>query len=40
MGEEAKNLTDEEIEEIRQEQDRWADFIFDVWIEEHNKKNK
>jgi len=33
LGDEAKDMSDEEIEELRSCQYAWAEFIFDDWAE-------
>ena len=41
LGEEGKDLTDEEIEAIRQAQYQFAELAFEaVWIKENNLENK
>ena len=40
LGKEAQNLTDEEIEQIRDAQYKLADILFDMWQEDKNKKNR
>lgn len=39
LGSEAQNLTDKEIEEIRDSQYQLADIVFDMWWED-KKENK
>lgn len=40
LGPEAQNLTDKEIEQIRDAQYKLADVLFDMWWEDKNKKNR
>ena len=39
LGDEAKNLTEEEILKLREHQDREAEIFFAMWMEEINKKH-
>lgn len=39
-GEEADNLTDEEIEKVRDVMCELSNMLFDMWIEDINKKTK
>ena len=38
LGDEAKNLTEEEILKLRDHQDQEAEIFFTMWLEEINKK--
>lgn len=40
LGEEAENLTDEQIKQVYNIQDQLADIIFDMWLEKKVNKNK
>ena len=40
LGSEAQNLSDEEIEQIRDAQYKLADVLFDMWWEDENEKNR
>ncbi len=37
LGEEAKNLTEEEIVKLRDQMDQLADIFFDMWLEDIKK---
>ncbi len=38
LGDEAKNLTEEQILKLRNNQDQEAEIMFNMWLEEINKK--
>ena len=38
LGDEAKNLTEEQILKLRENQDQEAEIFFNMWLEEINKK--
>jgi len=38
LGDEAKNLTEEEILKLREHQDKEAKIFFSIWLEDINKK--
>lgn len=38
LGDEAKQLTEEEILKLRDNMDKMADIFFDMWLEEKRKK--
>jgi len=40
LGIKANNLTEQEIQELRDIQYKLANFIFDIWYEKHNKRKK
>lgn len=40
LGDTAKELTEEQILELRQHQDQEAEIYFTMWLEERNKKYK
>ena len=40
LGDEAKNMTDKEIEELRNAQYAWASLIFEDWAEKKGLKGK
>lgn len=38
LGDEVKNLTEEQILKLRENQDQMADIMFNMWLEKINKK--
>ena len=38
LGDEVKNLTEEQILKLRNDQDQEAEIMFNMWLEEINKK--
>ena len=38
LGDEAKNLTEEQILKLREQQDQEAEIMFNMWLEEISKK--
>lgn len=39
LGDEATNMTDKEIEKLRDHQYAWSNLIFDDWLEKKNRAN-
>ncbi len=38
LGDEVNNLTEEEILKLRENQDKMTEIMFNMWLEERNKK--
>lgn len=40
LGEDSKNLSEEQILKLREQQDQMAEILFNMWLKEINKNKK